>query len=601
MQPDFSKESILGRMLSSAVDLWGIKHNDNLDPAIRLMMEAFSAEVFKVQQHLEVSNSRLVEYLADTLTPTKLTGAVPAHAVMHAACSSPTQIVDQSTSYEVTGGGAQKEQKFSFTPIDNVRLFNAEVTEMVTSFNACKLDGCIYKIGTTNPLLGSMPANHVWMGLNVASQLHDIKGLSFFIEWPNLGTRNELYKNMNSAKWTISGQVALQISEGLVYESDSVNTFSEEEMIMQLDTYKLVSNDIKNSYQSQFFTVNNSISGLQKYVENYPSAFENYFSAEQLSQFFIEKRLWIRIELPVYLETDILNDMLINTNCFPVVNRELKLASTNTWVMPLVCDASERVLSEGSVYGAISGAFRRIEQKEAEALSNTYTLKKSGLERFDSRDAYDLVNDLELLMKNEVQAFVALNGGNNQELLDVLHEVIAQTKRNYSDKESRAAKYIMLEKEIPNEVVTAEFWVTKSENANQIRIGTPALNVKDSTQTGCVLLTNTIGGKDAQGDMEKIRAYQYAILTKEQIVSAQDIKSFIRYQLGDNVSHVEVKSGLMIGQGTKQGLLRSIDIHIYTTDSFKEHTTQWTDVLLQKLQQQSDPSRTYRLFWNGLG
>ena len=157
-----------------------------------------------------------------------------------------------------------------------------------------------------------------------------------------------------------------------------------------------------------------------------------------------------------------------------------------------------------------------------------------------------------------------------------------------------------MEKEIPNEVVTTEFWVTKCENANQIRMGTIAQNIKDSSQTGCVFITSTTGGKDTQGEMEKIRAYQYALLTREQIVSAQDIKSFIRYQLGEDISQVDVKSGLMIGKGTKEGLIRSIDIYIYTTDSFKEDTMQLSDILLQKLQQQSDPSRIYRLFWNGL-
>ena len=471
------------------------------------------------------------------------------------------------------------------------------MTDMITSSNACKLDGCIYKVATTMPIVGSITQNYVWLGVNISSQLHDIKGLSFFVEWPNIGSRNELYRSMSMSKWTIDGQVSLQMSQGLFYVDGH---YEKDAPKMVENTYRLIVNDIKNSYQSQFFTVNSSIAGVQKYVERYPAIFENYFSKDQLTQFFTEKKLWLRIELPIYLEADILDDMLVNTNCFPVINRELKLATTNTWLIPLVCDNTEQVLCEGNVYGAISGPYQRSELREAGSEFNTYTLRKSGLERFDRRDAYDLVKNLELLVKNEVQAFAALNGGNNQELINMLNTIVDQTKRSYKDQENKASKYVILEKEIPNEVVTTEFWVTKCENANQIRMGTIAQNIKDSSQTGCVFITSTTGGKDTQGEMEKIRAYQYALLTREQIVSAQDIKSFIRYQLGEDISQVDVKSGLMIGKGTKEGLIRSIDIYIYTTDSFKEDTMQLSDILLQKLQQQSDPSRIYRLFWNGL-
>ena len=178
--------------------------------------------------------------------------------------------------------------------------------------------------------------------------------------------------------------------------------------------------------------------------------------------------------------------------------------------------------------------------------------------------------------------------------------MVSKTKK-VSNSEYKALQYVMLEKEIPDEVVTAEFWVTRCEEANQIRMGTLSQDVSDSSQVGCILLTPTIGGKDSQSETERIRAYQYALLTKEQIVSAQDIKSFIHYQLGEQVVKVDVKSGLVIGHGSKQGLVRSIDVYIGTVSDFQEDAMQRqvvSDALLQKLQQQSDPSRTYRIFWN---
>lgn len=598
MDFDFSKEAVLGRMLSSAEELWGIKYNDNLDPVVRLLMESFAAEIFKVQQNIHASNGRLVEHLAEVLTPTKLTAAVPAHGVMHAGCTQITRVVNKNTSYEIAGGTV-KDQKFLFTPIDNVRLYHAEVTDVIASHNACSVDSCIYKSVITVPKAGSIPQNHMWLGISVSRQLHDIDGLSFFIDWPNLGSKNDLYRAMSIAKWTVSGTIQLQMYKGLLYvvadRDKTENSFERPEV------HELVVNDIKNSYQNQFFTISNSSLKLQENTQKYPTVFENYFSEQQLTQFFTEDKLWIKIELPIYLEAEILNHMLVNTNAFPIINRELKQATTNSYAIPLVCESTERIVSVKEVYGTVNGAYKPIELQEAQHSSNTYTFKKAGLERFDLRDAYELVKYLELLLKNEVQAFVSLNNKeDSQELTRALNEVVSKTKK-VSNSEYKALQYVMLEKEIPDEVVTAEFWVTRCEEANQIRMGTLSQDVSDSSQVGCILLTHTIGGKDSQSETERIRAYQYALLTKEQIVSAQDIKSFIHYQLGDQVVKVDVKSGLVIGHGSKQGLVRSIDVYIGTVGDFQEDAMQRqvvSDALLQKLHQQSDPSRTYRIFWN---
>mgnify|MGYP003435556273 FL=1 len=96
---DFSKDAILGRMLNSAVDLWGVKQNDSLDPVVRLMMEAFATEIFKVQQNISLSNNHLVEHLARVLTPSKLTAVIPSQAIMQAESSAPTQATTDTTSY----------------------------------------------------------------------------------------------------------------------------------------------------------------------------------------------------------------------------------------------------------------------------------------------------------------------------------------------------------------------------------------------------------------------------------------------------------------------------------------------------------------------
>jgi type VI protein secretion system component VasA len=77
----YSKETIKARMLQNATKLWGVKSIQSLDPFVKLLIDAFSTEVFKANNEIQNVNSRLLERLARMLTPTKYTHPVPAHAV----------------------------------------------------------------------------------------------------------------------------------------------------------------------------------------------------------------------------------------------------------------------------------------------------------------------------------------------------------------------------------------------------------------------------------------------------------------------------------------------------------------------------------------
>ncbi|WP_260255311.1 type VI secretion system baseplate subunit TssF [Elizabethkingia meningoseptica] len=95
----YSKETIKARMLQNATKLWGVKSIQSLDPFVKLLIDAFSTEVFKANNEIQNVNSRLLERLAKILTPTKYTHPSPAHAVAFYMPQEDTELVMDYTEF----------------------------------------------------------------------------------------------------------------------------------------------------------------------------------------------------------------------------------------------------------------------------------------------------------------------------------------------------------------------------------------------------------------------------------------------------------------------------------------------------------------------
>ena len=77
----YSKESVKARMLQNATKVWGLKSPQSLDPFVKLLIDAFSTEVFKSNNEIQSVNVRILEKLAKLLTPSIYTHPIPAHGV----------------------------------------------------------------------------------------------------------------------------------------------------------------------------------------------------------------------------------------------------------------------------------------------------------------------------------------------------------------------------------------------------------------------------------------------------------------------------------------------------------------------------------------
>ena len=78
-----TKEEIKDRMIKTALDYWNVKKVENLDPFIRLLIEALAVQLHSLSEDISDIETRAMRRLSEVLLPEALTVVHPAHAIMY--------------------------------------------------------------------------------------------------------------------------------------------------------------------------------------------------------------------------------------------------------------------------------------------------------------------------------------------------------------------------------------------------------------------------------------------------------------------------------------------------------------------------------------
>lgn len=81
-----------------------------------------------------------------------------------------------------------------------------------------------------------------------------------------------------------------------------------------------------------------------------------------------------------------------------------------------------------------------------------------------------------------------------------------------------------------------------------------------------MMLTETTGGVEEQKQSDIVQAYKYALTTRDQIITIEDIKNYCRMVLKNGIKTIQVKRGTMISNKPKEGFVRTVDISIVPVD-----------------------------------
>ena len=615
-----SRNHIKTRMLKNAAKAWGYPEaeaENNFDPLVSMLLSACSIELEKISGEIDGSRARVLERLVQLLSPDALTGALPAHSV---ACATPVenklQLKEDDQYYisrKLPGLSDNDEpiwKDIFFSPTGSFQLNKAAVRFMATGNMLYRISNGINKEMIAQAEAGKdLPANTLWLGIDEPTV--SLKNTLFYFDLRNEAYKQLFYHQLPKASWYWNDQL---MAHAPGYGNRSISGEQPDlETILKKDddTSGKIKKHINGFYKSSFITLldktdhaigedNGILSGM--IAETFSGK-----SAKLLTQQAIR---WICIDFPQTITSRLLQDVVCVMNCFPVFNRKLYDVTHRLQeiinIIPLqtediFLDLDEVSNDEGKILNT-----RNFNDKEEEAFG--LLMRNGGVGRFDERDAASMVNYLVQLLRDESAAFSSLGS-------DFMNNEMKQLQQIINKLEQRLFSRQLTREQIPYLVVRnsssaswknifIRYWSTCGKEGNNIKAGSALRLYKGSSIEGnqVLLVTTTLGGRNKLTTTESVLAYKSALLSKDRLITTEDIKTFCHYQLGERVKKIEIQKGIMIHPDQQQGFMKTIDVFIdigrkdYEEMLEKGEINFWAENLKLLLHEKSVALLPYRVY-----
>jgi hypothetical protein len=572
----YSKESVKARMLQNATKVWGLKSPQSLDPFVKLLIDAFSTEVFKANNEIQTVNARILEKLAKLLTPSIYTHPVPAHAVAFTSPTESSEILLEHTEFffrkqmiSTVKSESDKQINIPFTPVGNVKINKAQTSVMFVGNTCYGIDERLNKVPIARFQGRPEDYRKITIGINVSKYSSEKfpKNLSIYCSNPAFEHIDFVYKLLPYITVTSNGN-PLFVREGLTYLKDN-QTDGYEQMFREQSIQNKLIEDVKSIYHHKFIEIKGISESLCTEAGKLPENLSFLDYKEEITKYIDGKRfLWLTFEFPPQFSAEILDNFSFVLNAFPIYNRGWKKTEYSLDIMgnniPLVTDDGEHFLYVDEVQDGDGRRYTEIPFTPSDDLKKgLYTVRKGGMERFSNRNAVDMIASVLELTRDEIAAFSLLNRDNVKGILSEMSDrmkSMIQKVNNAKRSIKQELNYVIMEPVDKTDHTYASFWVTHSTLANHMRPGTELSNQLKSQML--VLLTETIGGAEEQKGTDSIQAYKYALTTRDKIISLEDVKNYCRMVLKDELKEVRVTRGTMISNKPKEGFVRTVEVEI---------------------------------------
>ncbi len=199
-------------MLRIALTYWETKNTDELDPLVKLLMEALSTEIYDVINDIRSAEGRILEKMAHLLAPDLLTSATPAHAVMQAAPGEPSEKLTADDQFYFERKIASKKDgpldtsvEIYFTPVNRIRVYDVQPLYIFSGTNLYSFDPAGNKLLAGNAQRNQNNESAIWLGLSLNSRITSLQGLSFYFDLKNIepAAADFVYQNLPFSKWVL--------------------------------------------------------------------------------------------------------------------------------------------------------------------------------------------------------------------------------------------------------------------------------------------------------------------------------------------------------------------------------------------------------------
>lgn len=601
-----SKEEIKNRMIRTALDYWNIKKVENLDPFIRLLIEALSMQLHYLSNDIADIEVRAMRRLSEVLLPEVVTVARPSHAILHV-----NMLMDEcvTTLYDgfsaVSPFAGQKDlQKFSFYPVCRTKLRKGNIKKMI-------VEGDVYDVleDQNKQLLlknSTIPecVNKIFLGIDLEGKSCDLQNLSFYFDFPNVDGRQNYLHSLSNSQWKKDG-VSIRICRGLFKEENALEEKNLPNFFKQTRNDYSVNQEIFEYYRENYVTIDQTLKVTEDDYKRCPSGYISLGYPVD-DKVFSSPLLWLEVSFPPQFTASVLSDIQVSINTFPVANKEWHHKNTmvkkDFGVLPLSLEKGECFFDVVEVSDDEGRIYRDSYGYKENPADLYYTLRQGGCESFDQRSAQEYLARLQNLLEDELSVFSSSEMGNNSESVYLVEDLLQKMNRmtNYKQATSEVPYYLFVEPQNKSTYFYTKYWTTYGPQANGMRIGVilnPMASVYGYYEQP-TMLTNTVGGRAPLSEQARIAKFKYILGSRNRIVTNNDIRNYCFSELSDFLADVRIEKGMSIGSELGTGIQRTIDVHLVPNEKGVDEAygKQIKNELYCHLKEQSPMTYNYRIF-----
>ncbi|HRO43240.1 MAG TPA: type VI secretion system baseplate subunit TssF [Flavipsychrobacter sp.] len=604
-----SKEAIASRMFRSAARFWGLSDTnmDNFDPLVRLLIEACAVEIYRIDNEMVSLQRSMTEHLAGLLVPEIYIQPRPAHAIIHAPSTDPqmyvtteSQFVHQKRVASMANGPLDSSMDVFFSPAGRFKTIDADVQLIAAADH-------IYKVNMLQQketfLRAQQPftSNTAWIGINVKPQ-QDLRDLSLFFDLKNTPDKARLLSSLGYVKCFV-GDTEIGLLKGLSPNNSEDSKLVFEESLEELYVSRRTEKMIGRIYANHFLTITldeQAVGHIEAHMlSRFPEEWHKNVGSNDLG-LLQNDLLWLRLEFPAEFNAQIIDDLTIAINCFPVANRHLNNITyrLNSYfnIIPLLTD--EQFFSVHAVDGTYTNPSGRTDyvyypfDRYDHAEKGTYTVRSGDLQRFDSRNAAEYLNYLVELLRDESRAFAAFGQDFLATTIKDLNqniELISQKIRQNLNLLHTAPTYLLINPMQEGDTIFVQYWTCNGEAGNGIRSGSKMDLYEGSSfkKESLVLMTQTTGGMDKLKNTEILTAFKSVMISRNRLVTSADIQNFCFNYLQEKAKEVNVSRGVAISAMPDQGLIPVINVSITPSQNV---LADWENIKTELLAELKDKS-----------
>ena len=578
------------RLLDRALDLWGIEDERQLDPVVDLLLEAVAFESFQLEETLARADAALLGRLSRLLIPQKWMLPRPAHGLLSVHPKSGEHLMELSPhdhfSVNRVVQGVKSPPLF-FTPLYATQLLDAQIRYRLWGTQLEELGrrrSYTEQAFAEEDRLGD---HTLYLGIQIAEEnLVHTDRLRLAI----LPERGELLPFLSEI------QAFDACEHPLVIQAQNIPEDSYEGHYVQ---------DLKEHYCHYLYEIELQES---KASCSLTSLFPKLKEELQELHDVASQLYWIRLEFPAVFTLDDMASMGVHLNTVPVINRRLirKLHSLEREGRILSLSTSDQghFLSIESLEDNLGKVYIPRERSYEAGALGVYSLYFGDLERFDASDAQRQLRRVLQLVREEGNAFSAVDNSSFASVLKELQDRLTMLEKTVGKMQSESGPskaFLMTMPEAEAEHLALSYWESTGGLANGLSPQDIIQSLEpDKFDSASIRLrTKTKGGRAAETEDMLIAHLRYGLLSKERIVTREDVKSYLKHRLGITLRKVDLRDGVTISQEPNKGLVRCTDVFLelvkQETELNEEEQAHLSSRLETELKERSVAHTTYKV------